>query len=136
MSVEPLKIGQKFIKLDEKVKNKDIQKEITEKKYYYDKSQNGNVNINDLFTILLNKIDSLGSTRNIYGEVNNNMEAVEVDIKKDIFIEKTDLSKIESEKIEDKPETLTEEELTYRNSLCVALGYTPDIPYKIQKINN
>ena len=29
-----------------------------------------------------------------------------------------------------------EEELTYRNSLCVALGYTPDIPYKIQKINN
>ena len=102
MSVEPLKIGQKFIKLDEKVKNKDIQKEITEKKYYYDKSQNGNVNINDLFTILLNKIDSLGSTRNIYGEVKNNMEAVEVDIKKDIFIGKTDLSKIESEKIEGK----------------------------------
>ena len=102
MSVEPLKIGQKFIKLDEKVKNKDIQKEITEKKYYYDKSQNGNVNVNDLFTILLNKIDSLGSTRNIYGEVKNNMEAVEVDIKKDIFIGKTDLSKIESEKIEGK----------------------------------
>ena len=102
MSVEPLKIGQKFIKLDEKVKNKDIQKEVTEKKYYYDKSQNGNVNVNDLFTILLNKIDSLGSTRNIYGEVKNNMEAVEVDIKKDIFIGKTDLSKIESEKIEGK----------------------------------
>ena len=34
----------------------------------------GNENVNDLFTILLNKIDSLGSTRNIYGEVNNNME--------------------------------------------------------------
>ena len=105
MSVEPLKIGQKFIKLDGKVKNKDIQKEITEKKYYYDKPQNGNVNVNDLFTILLNKIESLGNnknTRNIYGEVNNNMEAVEVDIKKDIFIEKTDLSKIESEKIEGK----------------------------------
>ena len=30
------------------------------------------------------------------------MEAVEVDIKKDIFIEKTDLSKIKSEKIEGK----------------------------------
>ena len=29
-----------------------------------------------------------------------------------------------------------EEELKYRNSLCVALGYTPDTPYKIQKINN
>ena len=87
MSVAPLKIGQKFIKLDEKVKNRDIRKEIIEKKYYYDKPQNGNVNVNDLFTILLNKIDSLGSTRNIYGEVNNNMEAVEVDIKKDIFIE-------------------------------------------------
>ena len=102
MSVEPLKIGQKFIQVDKRTKNKDMQKEITEKKYYYDKSQNGNVNVNDLFTILLNKIDSLGSTRNIYGEVKNNMEAVEVDIKKDIFIEKTDLSKIESEKIEGK----------------------------------
>ena len=105
MSVEPLKIGQKFIKLDERVKNKDIQKEVTEKKYYYDKPQNGNVNVNDLFTILLNKIESLGNngnTRNIYGEVNNNMEAIEVDIKKDIFIEKTDLSKIKSEKIEGK----------------------------------
>ena len=31
MSVEPLKIGQKFIKLDGKVKNKDIQKEILKK---------------------------------------------------------------------------------------------------------
>ena len=102
MSVEPLKIGQKFIQVDKRTKNKDIQKEVTEKKYYYDKSQNGNVNVNDLFTILLNKIDSLGSTRNIYGEVKNNMEAVEVDIKKDIFIGKTDLSKIESEKIEGK----------------------------------
>ena len=102
MSVEPLKIGQKFIKLDEKVKNKDIQKEITEKKYYYDKPQNGNVNVNDLFTILLNKIESIGNTRNIYGEVNNNMEAVEVDIKKDIFIDKTDITKIKSEKIEGK----------------------------------
>ena len=107
MSVEPLKIGQKFIKVNKKTQSKDVQKEIVEKKYYYDKPQNGNVNVNDLFTILLNKIDSIGSTstrstRNIYGEVENNMEAVEVDIKKDIFIEKTDLSKIESEKIEGK----------------------------------
>ena len=102
MSVEPLKIGQKFIKLDKKVKNKDIQKEITEKKYYYDKPQDGNVNVNDLFTILLNKIDSLGSNRNIYGEVNNNMEAVEVDIKKDIFIENIESSKLESEEIKGK----------------------------------
>ena len=30
---------------------------------------------------------------------------------------------------------LAEEELRYRNSLCVALGYSPDVPYEIRKVN-
>ena len=102
MSVKPLKVGHQFIKLDNKVKNKNIKKELSEKKYYYEKPQDGNVNVNDLFTILLNKIESIGNSRNVYGEVQNNMEAVEVDIKKDIFIENIEASKLKSEEIRGK----------------------------------
>jgi len=30
---------------------------------------------------------------------------------------------------------LAEEELKYRNSLSIAMGYAPDVPYQIRKIN-
>ena len=30
---------------------------------------------------------------------------------------------------------LAEEELRFRTSLCMAMGYSPDIPYCVQKIN-
>jgi len=110
MSVEPLKVGKSFIRIDKKKPIKPINKEskeskIIENKYYYEKPNNGNVNINDLFTMLINKIDSIGNSRDIYGEVKNNMEAVEVDIKKDLFIENIKTSKLESEEIKGKVKT-------------------------------
>ena len=33
-----------------------------------------------------------------------------------------------------KTKESAEEELKYRNSLCVAVGYIPDIPYAIRRI--
>lgn len=106
MSVEPLKIGKSFIKIDNKKPIKTISENEIDKKHYYQKQNNGNINVNDLFTVLINKIDSLGNGgRNIYGEVKNNMEAIEVDIKKDLFIGDINVSKLESEVIEGKVKT-------------------------------
>ena len=33
-----------------------------------------------------------------------------------------------------KTKELAEEELQYRNSLCIAMGYSPDVPYAIRRI--
>jgi len=112
MSVKPLDIGKKFLKVDSKQSLKTIKsvdksnnKKSSNSEYYYESSNNGNINVNDLFNILINKIDSIGSVDNIYGEIKKTNGHVEVDIKKDIFIDNIKTSKLESEVTKGKVKT-------------------------------
>ena len=94
MSVKPLKTGQKFYQIDRKSR-----KPIKRKN---NKIKNKNLDLNNLFNMLSNKIDSLRNIpMNIYGE---NKQAkslhagpVEVDIKREIAIGKVDKNAVKSE---------------------------------------
>jgi len=93
MSVKPLKTGMKFFTLDNKKKKIVKDKVVVE---------NNNLNINNLFNMLSNKIDSLRNVpMNIYGENNQsktlNVGPVEVDIKREIAIGKVDKNAVKSE---------------------------------------
>lgn len=93
MSVKPLKTGMKFFQIDNK-KKKVVKKQSI--------SQNKNLDINNLFDMLSNKIDSLRNIpMNIYGKNNQsktlNVGVVDVDIKREIAIGKVDKNAVKSE---------------------------------------
>tara|TARA_B100000287_G_scaffold412262_1_gene442520 strand:- start:5113 stop:5484 length:372 start_codon:yes stop_codon:yes gene_type:complete len=106
MSVKPLKVGQTFIvERDRKsFSKKEKPKNNKETKHYYYEDKSGNVDVQDLMKVLLNKIDSLTSknhiTEDIYGD--KKMKAVDVDFKRDIHLTKLDDSKITSKEIKGK----------------------------------
>mgnify|MGYP003155460542 CR=1 FL=1 len=96
MSVKPLKTGMKFFTLDSK-KKKSVKKEIVNTN-----TTTNNLDMNRLFNMLSNKIDSLRNVpMNIYGENNQsktlNVGPVEVDIKREIAIGKVDKNAVKSE---------------------------------------
>ena len=94
MSVKPLKTGMKFFQEDNR-KKKVVNEQVVSK-------TNNNLDINKLFNMLSNKIDSIRNIpMNIYGE---NKQAkslhagpVEVDIKREIAIGKVDKNAVRSE---------------------------------------
>ena len=93
MSVKPLKTGMKFFTMDNKKKKVVKDKVVVE---------NNNLDINNLFNMLSNKIDSIRNIpMNIYGENNQsktlNVGPVEVDIKREIAIGKVDKNAVKSE---------------------------------------
>ena len=97
MSDKPSKVGQKFI-LFRSNKNQVVKKEKTEKK---------NVQVDELINLLMNKIDSLkidsNFNNNIYDEKNNkNLNVVDIDFKKEIYIDKAEINKVTSEEVKGK----------------------------------
>jgi hypothetical protein len=102
MSVKPLKTGMKFFQLDRKKK-----KVVKEGVDIQSVNQTKNLDINNLFSMLSNKIDSLRNIpMNIYGENNQsktlNVGVVDVDIQRAIAIGKVDKNAVKSEVIEGK----------------------------------
>ena len=109
MAVEEIKIINKTFVEREPTKELIKKKEDDGKKAYYYEDKSGNVDVNDLLTTILNKLDNVGSVnpRDIYGEdygtnKSKNLKAIEVDFKKDLYFESLDNQKIESEVIEGK----------------------------------
>ena len=112
MSVKPLKVGKKFFQVDQNkrqvtVKSKDVPL------YGYEKpNKDGNLEFKDLMNTLINKIDAMGNrSSDIYGEKLTSGRAlnpIEVDIKKEIYINKADIAKVASEEIKGKVETKVE----------------------------
>ena len=95
MSVKPLKTGMKFFTLDNK-KKKVVKEQVV------NTNTNNNLDMNRLFNMLSQKIDSIRSNPvNIYGENNQsktlNVGPVEVDIKREIAIGKVDKNAVKSE---------------------------------------
>jgi len=109
MAVEEIKIINKTFVEREPTKELIKKKDDDGKKAYYYEDKSGNVDVNDLLTTILNKLDNVGSVnpRDIYGEdygtnKSKNLKAIEVDFKKDLYFESLDNQKIESEVIEGK----------------------------------
>ena len=96
MSVEPLKVGQKFIKIEKGMKpTQKTQEQVSENKapteqtYMYN-NQNGNIDVDVFMDKLLKKLStsSLVMGKNIYDD--SVINPIEVDIKKEIYIDKLD----------------------------------------------
>ena len=109
MAVEEIKIINKTFVEREPTKELIKKKDDDGKKAYYYEDKSGNVDVNDLLTTILNKLDNVGSVnpRDIYGEdygtnKSKNLKAIEVDFKKDLYFESLDNQKIESEVKEGK----------------------------------
>tara|TARA_Y100001970_G_C14105261_1_gene787732 strand:- start:894 stop:1268 length:375 start_codon:yes stop_codon:yes gene_type:complete len=110
MSVKKLKVGQRFFQLDQKSKVKKSNN--NPKRVYVESSvNNGTLDVNKLMDMISNKFDNLGKNlnqRSMYGEnldVTNKLNPVEVDFKKEIYINKAELSKVTSEEVKGKVET-------------------------------
>ncbi len=69
-----------------------------EKKYYY-QPDNGNLQMSEFMTGVLNKLDGL---QNLNPDIVQNNRAIEVDIKREIAIGKADISSVKSEEIKGK----------------------------------
>ena len=69
-----------------------------EKKHTY-QPDNGNLQMNEMMTGIMNKLDGL---TNVNSDIVKNNRAVEVDIKREIAIGKADVSSIKSEEIKGK----------------------------------
>ena len=67
-----------------------------EKKHYYTPDKNGNLQMEQLMGKLMNKLDNFDS------KSQTGIQAVEVDIKKEIAIGKVDLSAVKSEEVKGK----------------------------------
>ena len=96
MSVQPLKTGMKFVKLDNNKKTiPKIKENVTPKsekndKYSYHREPNGNVDVEVFMDKLLKKISSSGLImgKNIYDD--SGIAPIEVDIKKELYLNKLD----------------------------------------------
>jgi hypothetical protein len=113
MAVQQLKVGKVFFQQDvnkkyEKKQPKEIriEKPVEEKieknvygeqKYTYMPESNGNLQLEQLMGRLMNKLDNIPG-----GESQTGIAPVEIDIKKEIYIDKVDTNKIESEEIKGK----------------------------------
>lgn len=96
----PSKIGQKFILY--KSNSQPSVKKTNEKVV-----ENKNVNMDDLVNLLVNKIGSMKIDANIkediYGDKNkSNLKVVDVDFKKELYIDKAEINKVTSEEIKGK----------------------------------
>jgi len=112
MSVKPLKIGKKFFQVDNNKRQVVVKAKDTPLYGYEKTNKDGNLEFKDLMNTLINKIDTMaGGSIDIYGQKltsNNALKPVEVDIKKEIYINKADISKLVSEEIKGKVETKIE----------------------------
>ena len=113
MAVQQLKVGKVFFQQDvnkkyekkqpkeikiEKPKEEKIEKNMYgEQKYTYMPESNGNLQLEQLMGRLMNKLDNIPG-----GESQTGIAPVEIDIKKEIYIDKVDTNKIESEEIKGK----------------------------------
>ena len=104
MSVQPLKTGMKFFKIEgnEKPKPKIDKKESKSKKddkHMYYREPNGNVDVEIFMDKLLKKISASGLTtgKNIYDD--SGIAPIEVDIKKEIYFDKLDDNQITVDKV-------------------------------------
>ena len=87
-------------KKPEKVVNGNVQEDTDiygEKKHTY-QPDNGNLQINEFMTGVMNKLDGLS----VSSDIVNKSRAVEVDIKREIAIGKADMSSIKSEETKGK----------------------------------
>ena len=102
MSVKPLKIGQKFfITGDGRSENKPKSINVINHK-------NNDLDVGRLFKMLSEKIDSIsiGPNSNIYGEdMNKKTKAIDIDIKREIYIGDVDKNAIKSQEIKGKVNT-------------------------------
>tara|TARA_R100000008_G_C3438667_1_gene93268 strand:- start:22 stop:408 length:387 start_codon:yes stop_codon:yes gene_type:complete len=114
MSVKPLKVGQRFFQVDFKksIKKSNTLKKDEPKRVYVESSiNNGTLDVNKLMDMISNKLDSMGNKigqRDMYGEnlnLSDKVNPVEVDFKKEIYINKAELAKLESEEVKGKVET-------------------------------
>ena len=102
MSVEPLKIGKKFIKVESNLPKKPQVKTESKlpdnKSYSYVPKPNGNIDVDVFMDKLLKKLSSSSviPTNNIYDD---NIKPVEVDIKKEIYIDKLDENQVTVDKV-------------------------------------
>jgi hypothetical protein len=104
MSVEPLKVGKTFVKVEnnippkQKLKVEDKPKD--DRKYTYIPNSNGNIDVDVFMDKLLKKLSSSGITQNnnIYDDVYG-VKPVEVDIKKEIYIDKLDENQVTVDKV-------------------------------------
>ena len=98
MSVKPSKIGQQFYIFRPKKAN--VESNVKPQ------PENNNVKSEELINMLMKKIESMNinpNVKNIYDEeVNQKVGAVEVDIKKEIYINKAEINKITSEEVKGK----------------------------------
>ena len=109
MAVEEIKIINKTFTEREPKQELIRKKEDDGKKAYYYEDKSGNVDVNDLLAAILNKLDTVSTInpKDIYGESygsdkSKNLKAIEVDFKKDLYMEALDTNKIQSEEIKGK----------------------------------
>tara|TARA_Y100000593_G_scaffold84058_1_gene159012 strand:- start:4565 stop:4906 length:342 start_codon:yes stop_codon:yes gene_type:complete len=99
MAVKPIKIGKTYFEQD--VPKRNVKQTPLHQTEHLSSNSNGNLDIDRLFNKLSNKIDNIQST-NIYGESHKNTGVIEVDIKKQIAIDKVDKNAVKSQEIKGK----------------------------------
>ena len=68
-------------------------------KHHYYQPDNGNLQVTELMTGLINKLDNL---KDLNPDIVNKNRAIEVDIKREIAISKADINNVKSEEIKGK----------------------------------
>tara|TARA_Y100000593_G_scaffold92398_1_gene183911 strand:+ start:3518 stop:3859 length:342 start_codon:yes stop_codon:yes gene_type:complete len=97
MSVKPLKVGKSFFI------QSNLKKQVNKPVHKVEKIQeqkNQSIDINDLMGKLINKIDNIPT--NVYGENYKKTDVIDVDIKKQILIDKVDKNAVKSQVFEGK----------------------------------
>ena len=84
-----------------KEETEDIYGENQEKRHTY-QPDNGNLQMTELMTGLFNKLDNKLDGLNVNENIVKKNRAVEVDIKREIAIDKVDVSAVKSEKVKHK----------------------------------
>tara|TARA_B100001123_G_C15089935_1_gene939204 strand:- start:270 stop:605 length:336 start_codon:yes stop_codon:yes gene_type:complete len=96
MSVEPLKVNKRVFYQDSRNVSKPKVNNVEQKV-----DVKNSINVDELMSKLSNKIDSIQIKNNdLYGE--NNVSAIDVDFKKELFIDKVDKNAVKSEVIHGK----------------------------------
>ena len=104
MSVEPLKVGKKFIKIDndapKKSKVRTEHNISVDKSYSYTPKPNGNIDVDVFMDKLLKRLSSSSviQNNNIYDD-GDGIKPIEVDIKKEIYIDKLDENQVTVDKV-------------------------------------
>ena len=85
----------------EEVNGNLVEEDMYGEKHHYYQPDNGNLQVTELMTGLINKLDNLKDA-NLNPNIVEHNRAIEVDIKREIAISKADINNVKSEEIKGK----------------------------------